>query len=41
MRRKEALYEFVKINYQQKEEYIDEVVINLKMTGKIVEEKNR
>ncbi len=36
---KEALYEFVKNKLSTKEEYIDEVVINLKMTGKIVEEK--
>jgi len=36
---KEALYEFVKNKLSTKEEYTDEVVINLKMTGKIVEEK--
>lgn len=36
---KETLYNFVKTNLSTKEEYIDEVVINLKMTGKIVIEK--
>ena len=36
---KQNLYEFVKNKLSIEEKYIDEVMINLKMTGKIVEEK--